>query len=167
MLRSGDAQILALILAGEARTAGLADALDVPARSMYRTLARLQKEGLVKQVRKRWLLTGAGERAALSPVVPEPTAAIALLGKLPAEHRAVLRLIEDAVVARRALHDVYPREWPGFLLLGPTGTGKGLVMDLAAHRFDLEPQEAVRVLMPRSRRPGVWSVGGCRPEAGS
>jgi DNA-binding transcriptional ArsR family regulator len=143
-----DAALLALLAAGETRSDALALALHVPPRTARYRLGRLRDRGLVEQrPRGSWTLTGAGQRAALTASVPEPVASIAVLDALPAEHRAFLRLIEDAVVARRALRDVYPSNWPGFVLVGPTKTGKTLVGRLAARRFGLDPGAAVRLLM--------------------
>jgi hypothetical protein len=59
----------------------------------------------------------------------------------------MLRLIEDAVVARRTLEAVHPTNWPAFVLLGRTKSGKTLIGRLAARRFGLEPTEAIRLLM--------------------
>ncbi len=51
--------------------------------------------------------------------VPEPGA----LARLPAEHRALSRLISDAIVARRALAALHTANWRGFVLLGPLQPG--------------------------------------------
>lgn len=143
MIEARDALILAALAVGETRSEALAAAVDVPVRSMRRALARLRAAGLVAQGKRgEWALTGAGRRAALTATVPEPTASLALLDELPTEHRAMLRLIEDAVVARRALRDVYPSNWPGFVLYGPTKSGKTLIGQLAGRRFALDPDTA-------------------------
>jgi len=143
-----DAALLALLAAGEIRSEGLAAGLGVPARTVQYRLARLRNRGLVASpTRGAWRLTGAGQRAALTATVPEPTASIAVLDTLPAEHRALLRLVEDAVVARRALGNVYLTNWPAFLLLGPTKSGKTFLASLAVRRFGIDPAAAVRLLM--------------------
>ncbi len=142
-----DALILDALATGETRSEALAAAVGMPVRSMRRALDRLGEAGLVRQrTRGVWTLTGAGHRAALVPTVPEAAASIAVLDDLPAEHRAMLRLIEDAVIVRRALRDVYPGNWPGFVAVGPTKSGKTLVGSLAARRFGLDPLDAVRQL---------------------
>ncbi len=139
--------LLALLAAGETHSEALALALDIPPRTGRWRLAQLRKVGLVvSPTRGTWTLTGAGQRAALAASVPEPAASFAVLDELPAEHRAFLRLIEDAVVSRRALRDVYPSNWPGFVALGPTKSGKTLMGDLVARRFGVDPVDAVRPL---------------------
>ena len=116
-----DAKILHLLAAGETRSAPIADALSKSRRMLQDHLTGLRARGLVEaRSRGTWTLTGAGQRAALDPTVPEPVGATEALTALPAEHRAVLRLIEDAVIARRALGEVHPSNWPGFILRGPT-----------------------------------------------
>ncbi len=158
-----DAPLLRLLLAGPAHSQALAAALAVPVRTVQLWLGRLRERGLVEQrTRGSWTLTGAGKRAALAATVPEPTASIASLDTLPAEHRAMLRLIEDAVVARRALRDVYPSNWPAFILLGPTKSGKTLLGTLAARRFGLDPIATRRLLM--REKPG--SLLGRRVQTG-
>jgi DNA-binding transcriptional ArsR family regulator len=143
-----DPALLRLLAAGETRSEALADALGIPVRTIRRDLGRLAAAGLVEsQSRGTWRLSGAGSRAALVSTVPEPVGATDALDALPAEHRAVLHLIEDAVIARRALGAVYPTNWPGFILLGPTKSGKTLVGWLAALRFGIDPGTAIVMLM--------------------
>ena len=142
-----DTNILHLLGAGETRSEALAPVLRVPPRTVRYRLSRLRDAGLVQLTGHDWTLTGAGTQAALAATIPEPVASIAVLEDLPAEHWAMLRLIENAVVARRALRDVYPGNWPGFVALGPTKSGKTLVGSLAARRFGLDPVDAVRLLM--------------------
>ncbi len=143
-----DAALLALLAAGETRGDALALALQVPPRTARYRLGRLRERGLVEQRRRgSWTLTGTGQRAALRATVPEPVASLDLLAALPAEHRALLRLVEDAVVARRALGDMHPSNWPGFVLLGPTKSGKTLLGNLAARRCGLDPDAVVRLLL--------------------
>jgi hypothetical protein len=143
-----DASLLALLAAGETGSEGLAAGLGVPARTVQYRLARLRERGLVvSPTRGAWRLTGAGQRAALEATIAEPSPSLDALDALPAEHRALLRLIEDAVVARRALGAVYPTNWPGFVLLGPTKTGKTLLGTIAARRFGLDPADVIRLLM--------------------
>lgn len=51
------------------------------------------------------------------------------LAALPtAAHRAFLRLLLDAVVARRHRRHAYPSGWPSFVAVGPTKTGKNLLV---------------------------------------
>ncbi len=149
MLSAGlDQAILPLLAAGQTRSESIAAALGVPVRTVQRRLGRLRARGFVEsRSRGTWRLTGAGQRAALTATVPEPVGALNALEALPGEHRAVLRLVEDAVVARRALEAVHPTNWPGFVLLGPTKTGKTLLGSLAARRFGLQPTEVIRLLM--------------------
>ncbi|MBF6604065.1 MAG: ArsR family transcriptional regulator [Chloroflexi bacterium] len=159
-----DRNILHLLATGERGSAPIADALGESRRTVQDHLAGLRERGLVEQrTRGSWTLTGAGKRAALASSVPEPTASIASLDTLPAEHRAMLRLIEAAVIARRALRDVYPSNWPAFILLGPTKSGKTLLGTLAARRFGLDPIAACRLLMRET--PG--SLLGRRVQTGS
>ena len=131
-----DSGILRRLAGGETRSEAIASALGVPVRTVQLHLGGLRDRGLVESPsRGTWRLTGAGKHATLVATVPEPAAASADLGALPAEHQAVLRLVEDAIVARRALRTVYPTNWPGFVLLGPTGTGKTSLGQLAGRRF--------------------------------
>ena len=158
-----DTNILHLLATGERGSAPIADALGESRRTVQDHLAGLRDGGLVKhEQRGEWLLSGAGKRSALAAAVPEPVASIAVLDDLPAEHRAMLRLIEDAVVARRALGDVYPSNWPAFILLGPTKSGKTLLGTLAARRFGLDPIDTCRLLMRET--PG--SLLGRRVQTG-
>ncbi len=154
-----DAAILHQLAAGERGSAPIADALGASRRTVQRHLAGLREAGLVESPsRDIWTLSGAGSRASLAATVPEPPASIATLDALPAEHRAMLRLIEAAVVARRALRDVYPDHWPAFGAAGPTGTGKTLLAALTARRFGLDPTTAVRLLTPGLETPGSLLV---------
>ena len=158
-----DTNILHLLATGERGSAPIADALGESRRTVQDHLAGLRDGGLVKhEQRGEWLLSGAGKRSALAATVPEPTGSIASLDTLPAEHRAMLRLIEDAVIARRALREVYPSNWPAFILLGPTKSGKTLLGSLAARRFGLDPIAACRLLMRET--PG--SLLGRRVQTG-
>ncbi|MBF6604470.1 MAG: winged helix-turn-helix transcriptional regulator [Chloroflexi bacterium] len=142
-----DVAILSLLAAGETRSEAMAAALGRPVRTVKYRLGRLRDAGLVESpARGTWHLTGAGNRAALSVTVPEPLAATDAFAALPAQHRAVRRLIEDAVVARRALEAVRPTSWPGFVLVGPVLTGKTLIGLLAARRFGLDPAAAIITL---------------------
>ena len=148
MLSDGlDQAILRLVAAGETRSESIATALGRPARTVKYRLARLRDAGLVESPsRGNWRPTGAGNRAALAATVPEPAGWLDALEALPAEHQAALRLIEGTVIARRALGTVHTTNWPGFLLLGPTKTGKTLIGQLAARRFGLQPDDVIRRL---------------------
>ncbi len=148
-----DLPILRLLAGDVTRSEALADALGRPVRTIQRDLGRLAATGLVEPGKRgEWRLSGAGQRAALSSTVPEPVDASEALAALPAGHRAVLHLIEDAVVARRALEAVRPTSWPGFVLVGPVLTGKTLIGLLAARRFGLDPAAAIITL--RLETPG-------------
>lgn len=139
-----DRRILALLAAGLTGSRPIAAAIGVRVRTVQYRLGRLRDAGLVESpTRGDWRPTGAGSRAALAATIPEPASSLGALDALPAEHRAVLRLIEDAVVARRKLETVYPTNWPGFVLLGRSGSGKSLIADLAARRFGLDPTSVV------------------------
>ena len=162
-------ELLSLLAAGLERSEAIAAAAAIPVRTARYRLAQRQAAGLVEMpTRGTWRLSGAGQRAALAASAPEPGAALDALDALPAEHRAMLRLIEDAVVARRALEAVYPSNWPAFLLPGPTKTGKTLLATIAARRLGLDPAATVRLLMletPGSllgrrvqRGPDAWEI---------
>ncbi|MFI5259154.1 MAG: helix-turn-helix domain-containing protein [Candidatus Limnocylindrales bacterium] len=164
-----DPAILRLLAGGVTRSQALADALGIPGRTIQRHLRRLTEAGLVESPTNGvWRLSGAGSRAALITTVPEPVGATEALAELPTEHRAMLRLIEDAVIARRALGAVYPTNWPGFILLGPTKTGKTLLASLAVRRFGIDPGTAIVMLMRETegsllgRRvqtgPAIWEI---------
>ena len=164
-----DRDILRLLAAGETRSEPIARALGVTPRTVRRGLDRLVIAHLVESPsRGTWRLTVAGGRAAVVATVPEPAAASADLGALPAEHQALLRLVEDAVVARRALRTVHPSNWPGFVLLGPTKSGKTFLGRLAARRFGIDPDEAIVRLMRETKGsllgrreqtgPGTWRM---------
>jgi hypothetical protein len=143
-----DGALLALLAAGATRSEGLAAGLGLPIRTVQYRLGRLRERGLVvSPTRGTWRVTGSGARSILGAAIAEPSTSLDALDALPAEHRALLRLIEDAVVARRALGSVYPSNWPGFVLLGPTKTGKTLVGTIAARRFGLDLPDAIRLLM--------------------
>jgi len=164
-----DTPLLHLLAAGESGSEALAMGLHIPDRTARWRLARLRDAGLIESpTRGTWTLTGAGQRAVLTTTIPEPTASIVVLDTLPTEHQAVLRLIEDAVIARRALYDVYPSNWPSFYLTGPAKSGKTLVGDLAARRFGLDPVAQRHLLLRETRGsllgrrgqtgPAIWQT---------
>ncbi|HYB31303.1 MAG TPA: hypothetical protein VEF89_32235 [Solirubrobacteraceae bacterium] len=70
------------------------------------------------------------------------------IGCLPSESlRAFARLALSAVVARRHLSGTHPDGWPGFVALGPTGTGKTLIAKLICATFGLRDAQAIRLLI--------------------
>jgi DNA-binding transcriptional ArsR family regulator len=159
-----DASLLALLAVGETRSEAIAEAMGVPVRTVRFWLSGLRDQGLVEMPsRGTWRITRAGRRAVLAASIPEPVASLDAIAELPAEHRAMLRLVEDAVIARRALAEFYPGNWPGFVLLGPTKIGKTLVANLAARRVGSDPGEVVRLLMLET--PG--SLLGRRVQTGA
>jgi len=159
-----DASLLALLAVGETRSEAIAEAMGVPVRTVRFWLGGLRDQGLVEMPsRGTWRISGAGRRAVLAASIPEPVASLDAIAELPAEHRAMLRLVEDAVVARRALAEFYPGNWSGFVLLGPTKTGKTLVASLAARRVGSDPGDVVRLLMLET--PG--SLLGRRVQTGA
>ncbi len=153
-----DAQILEVLGGGAAGSAVIAQRTGISRRTVQYHLLLPREHGLVgESPRGTFRLSGAGQArvlAARQPALvstPEPGA----LARLPAEHQALIRLISDAVVARRALAALHTSNWPGFVLLGPSKTGKTLIAQLVCRRFGLDPTLHIRVL-PRETSGSIW-----------
>ncbi len=161
-----DLQILGALADGGARSAVIAARTGIRRRTVQHRLLRLREEGLASDPsRGTFRLTGSGQArvlAARRPALiaePDPSA----LGHLPQEHQALLRLICDAVVARRELAAVHATNWPGFVVMGPSKTGKTLIAQLVCRRFALDAPSHIHVL-PRETSGSIW--GRRVPEEG-
>lgn len=163
-----DAQVLDVLAGGPAGSELIAQRTKILRRTVQHRLLRLGEQGLVEESpRGTFRLSGAGQArvlAARQPALvsaPEPGA----LARLPAEHQALIRLISDAIVARRALAAVHTSNWPGFVILGPSKTGKTLIAQLVCRRFALDPTLHIHVL-PRETSGSIWGRRTAEPGGG-
>ncbi len=163
-----DAQVLDVLAGGPAGSELIAQRTQILRRTVQHRLLRLGEQGLVEESpRGTFRLSGAGQArvlAARQPALvtaPEPGA----LAWLPAQHQALIRLISDAIIARRALAAVHPSNWPGFVILGPSKTGKTLIAQLVCRRFALDPTFHIRVL-PRETSGSIWGRRAAEPGGG-
>lgn len=163
-----DAQVLDVLAGGPAGSELIAQRTKILRRTVQHRLLRLGEQGLVEESpRGTFRLSGSGQArvlAARQPALvsaPEPGA----LARLPAEHQALIRLISDAIVARRALAAVHTSNWPGFVILGPSKTGKTLIAQLVCRRFALDPTLHIRVL-PRETSGSIWGRRAAEPGGG-
>lgn len=163
-----DAAILKLLAGGAVASTLIAERLGMKLRTVQYRLHRLAEQDLVigNEPRGMFRLSGAGHARVLATRLPlhepPPSADPGALARLPAEHHAFLRLLCDAVVARRALWSVHRSNWPGFVLLGPSKTGKTLLAELLCRRFGLDPATHIRVL-PRETPGSIWGRRGSEP----
>ena len=153
-----DLLILGALADGVARTALIAARTGIIRRTVEHRLQRLREQGLATDPsRGTYRLTGAGQAKVLAArrpgliAEPDPSA----LGRLPEQHQALLRLICDAVVARRELALVHATNWPGFVVMGPSSTGKTLIAQLVCRRFGLSAASHIRVLS-RETSGSIW-----------
>jgi len=136
---------------GGARTAEVEDRTGLTTKTTGRALARLVEAGMATRQgeRGRWFISPAGQVQAGAGVPgldvgPALSAAMALL---PTEaHKAFVRLLVSAVIARHHLLADYPDGWGGFVTLGPTGTGKTTLAHFVCDVFALDHVRAIRVV---------------------
>ena len=95
----------------------------------------------------------ASKILALRPSVsPLDTLGPALDALPTAAHRAFLRLLLDAVVARRHRRHAYPSGWPSFAACGPIKTGKSLLVAWACLLIGADPARVVRSVPAETER---------------
>ncbi len=118
---------------------------------------RLAARGLVVRDGQRGALraTAAGrtEVGAGTPGVALTSALEVAIDHFPAEaQRAFVRLLLSGIVARHHLAAEHSDGWGGFIVVGPTKTGKTSMALFACRLFGIDRQRAVRVL--RDETPG-------------
>lgn len=154
-----ESAILEVLSEGPLGSGPLAERTGEPRRTIQRRLGKLKRRGLVlEEPRGTFRLTATGQGRVLVAKLPKARAPVAdpsVLELLPDAHRAFLRLLVDAIVARRALFSLCRSRWPGFVLLGPSKSGKTLLAELVCRRFGLEPTMHIRVLA-RETRGSIW-----------
>ena len=170
MTAAKDDAILELLSGGQAGSAVVARRLKLAQRTAQYRLHRLTVRGLVIGTEPRgvYRLTPAGHARSLRrrlPAARTPNAEPDALGQLPVEHQAFLRLLTDAVTARRTLGRLLTSNWPGFILFGPSKTGKTLLGQVLCRRFGFAPAAHIRVL-PRETPGSVWGRRVNDQEAG-
>lgn len=169
-----DEQILSVLAGGNAGSALIAARTGAPRRTVQYRLQQLRARGLVSDAPGAgFRLTGAGHAHVLESHLPKPTKSSdrEVLSRLPAEHRAMVRLILDTVVARRSLAALHRTNWPGFVILGPSKTGKTLVAQIVCGILGIDPTVHIR-LLPRETAKSIWGrrvpqPGGWRFEPAS
>jgi predicted Zn-ribbon and HTH transcriptional regulator len=67
-------------------------------------------------------------------------------------HRALFRLLVDAIVARHHLRHIEPSGWPSFVAVGPTKTGKSLLGLGACKLFGLDAARTIRSVPAETER---------------
>lgn len=151
--RSDALALAVLVDAGDegARTAEVEARAGLNPKTAGRALARLKDAGLATREgeRGRWFISPAGRIQAGAGVAaldlsPALTAAVELL---PSEaHKAFVRLLISAVVARHHLLEHHPDGWGGFVALGPTQTAKTTLAHFVCDVFGLDHVRAVRLV---------------------
>lgn len=135
-----------------------------PRGSVYRTLRRLVKRGLVVQAGpSAWALTQPGQEAMGTPVTPPPPGAPAFVGppapRLPFPHldlapvplyRQFLELVMLAVASR--FYGLRPGHHPSFVVVGPRLKWKTWIARAACIMTDVDQQTGVIPLMNESGR---------------
>ncbi len=85
------------------------------------------------------------------------------LAPFPPWHRAFLRLLISAVVARWHLAEAWAdAQWPGFVVLGGTKVGKSAMADWMCRMLGLELAQAVRILRTETKGGLLGRVRGDR-----
>ncbi len=149
----------AVAAAGDAglKSPEIAARTALPDRTARAVVARLKLRGLVVQDGQRGAVrsttAGRTEVGARTPGVALTSALEVAIGHFPAEaQRAFVRLLLSGIVARHHLATEYPDGWGGFIVVGPTKTGKTAMARFACRLFGIDRQSAVRVL--RDETPG-------------
>ncbi len=155
-----DDAILDLLSAGQAGSEVVARRVKLPPRTAQYRLRQLTIRGLVIGTEPRgvYRLSPAGHAHVLRRRLPasrSPRAEPDVLEQLPEAHQSFLRLLTDAVVARRTLGRVLLSNWPGFILFGPSKTGKTLLGQLLCRRFGFAPA-AYNLVLPRETPGSLW-----------
>jgi len=134
--------------------------LAIPDRALRRAVERLVAQGAAERRGGRWHATApaegvtAGDGPILHPAVDR------CLSHLPTEaHRAFVRLLLAAVVAKRHLHGTRRDRWPSFAVHGPTMRLKTAMGLLVADVFRLPRASVLRVL---GQETGTGSLFGRR-----
>ena len=150
--RKHDARVLAqLIAAGDSglRPGELAGQTNLPRRTLSRAAARLKAAGLARRDGKRRIWATALAQSQTQTDAPSFLPALqASIACFPAEaQRAFVRLLLSGITARWHLSARYPDGWGGFVLLGPTKTGKTSIAQYACRIFSLDSFASIRPLM--------------------
>ncbi|MGD0084145.1 MAG: ArsR family transcriptional regulator [Acidimicrobiales bacterium] len=137
--------VLRALAAGAERAGELTAATELSPRTVSASLKRLAGLGLVEGSERARRITAAGRRH----VLPDASTGDDELGRmtrelLPAPLAAMARLIVDAVVFRH--HWPTRNRQPGFLVFGPTGTGKTTLAQLVASFLGLDFADVSRDL---------------------
>jgi DNA-binding transcriptional ArsR family regulator len=152
-----DAAVLAAL--GEAGDRGLSAAelaarTGIAARTVTRRLAELAGRGLVVRDGQRGpvRLTAAGHAESGASAAPQLAGGLdGPVAMLPSEaHRAMLRLMLSAVVARRHLLSRYPTGWPGFIAIGDTKQGKTTLAVACCRVFGIPERKAIKLVQRES-----------------
>lgn len=145
------AVLAALVAAGDAglRPGELAERSRLPPRTARAAVRRLERPGLVKREGKRRLWATPAARAEAGAGLPGLALAPALdaaLAHFPAEaQRAFCRLLLSAVPARWHLAGSHADGWGGFILLGPSKTGKSTIAKFVCRVYGLDERKALRL----------------------
>lgn len=141
-----DERLLACLQEGELRTSQLAAALQITNRAVTKHTVRLLREGLIEKPHQgHHLLTAAGRS-----YITEKLLAVEIdfgkvgkvIKKLPTEHhKAFLRLLLSAIVAKYHLFNTCDQGWPSFIAGGPTKTMKTAIGSLVCKLFGWDPGE--------------------------
>lgn len=143
-ITKSDEQLLACLQDGELTTSELVAALQISARAVgYHTL-RLVKEGLIKKPQQGHHVLTAGGRLyinqRLNAVAIDFGSVGKVIEKLPTEHhKAFLRLLLSAIVAKYHLFNTCDQGWPSFIAGGPTKTMKTALAGLICRLFGWDP----------------------------
>ncbi len=172
--RNDAAVLAALCEAGDGglSAAELAERTGIAARTITRRLAELAGRGLLAREgqRGRVRITTAGHAESAATDGQQLAADLdGPIGLLPSEaHRAMLRLMLSAIVARHHLLSRYPSGWPGFIAIGDTKQGKTTLAVACCRVFGIPERKAVRLvqrespgsLFARRRQAagGAWTV---------
>jgi hypothetical protein len=142
-------------IGGEASPAELAERTGIAASTISKWLGRLRGDGLVDGPKPRPRLTSEGWAAIERSQLQTAGGSLELgqaIERWPTEaHRAFLRLLVAAIVARRHLATQRPDRHPAFVAAGTTGSGKSSMAEFACRVFGIDPAAQIMLLSDCTR----------------
>ncbi len=142
-LHESDKRLLLWLQEGELTTGELSTALKVSGRTIWTHASRLVDRGLIEKPHNGLHRLTSHGRAYIEEQILNVRIDFDKVGKvinkLPTEHhKALLRLLLSAIVAKRHLFDTYDQGWPSFIVGGPTKSMKTAMAMLICKLFGWE-----------------------------